>query len=233
MATTTTRYQDMTRDELYDLAQERDVDGRSDMDKAELVAALELTDAGPDALDLLVEQHRQVETLFEQFGELSDRPSQRKTDIVRDIITHLVRHAEIEEQIFYPAVREDIPDVVDDVDEGLEEHHAVELLLWELDHLGPEVERYDAKVKVLIEQVRHHVQEEEQELFPQVAEAMDESRRRRLGAAMEQAWEHAPERPHPLSPDTPPANVLISGPAAVVDRLVNLVRGTIKVLRRG
>ena len=232
MPTTTTRYDDMTREELYEIAQEREIEGRSDMDKDELAAALELTDVGPDALDLLVRQHRQVEELFQQFGELSSRPSQRKTDLVRDIITHLVRHAEIEEQMFYPAVKEDVPGVADDVDEDLEEHHAVELLLWELDHLGPEAERYDAKVEVLIEQVRHHVTEEEQELFPQVREAMDESRRRRLGAAMQKAWDHAPERPHPLSPDTPPANVLVSAPAALLDRLVNFVRGGVKLLRR-
>ena len=229
---TTATYDDMTRDELYEIAQERDIDGRSDMDKDELVAALRLTDLGPDALDLLVSQHREVEELFTRFEDLSSRPSQRKTDVVRDIITNLVRHAEIEEQIFYPAVQQEVADVADEIDEDLEEHHAVELLLWELDHLDGSADRYDAKVTVLIENVRHHIEEEEQELFPKVREAMGEQRRREIGAALVDAWDRAPERPHPLSPDTPPANVLMSTPAAVLDRAVNLVRGAWLLLRR-
>lgn len=233
MPTLSTRYESMTTDELYDLAQQHDVPGRSEMTKDELVHALRLREVGPDCLDLLVEQHREVEELFARFEELSDRPSQRKADVVREIITHLVRHAEIEEQIFYPAVAETLPDAASEVEEGLEEHHAAELLLWELDHLRPGAERYDAKVTVLIEQVRHHVEEEEQEVFPQVREALDEQRRREIGAALADAWALAPQRPHPLSPSTPPANVLAGLPAAALDRVVGLVRAGLRLVRRG
>ena len=229
---TTTRYEDMTREDLYELAQERDIDGRSDMTKDELVAALRRTDLGPDALELLASQHREIEELFSQFEGLSSRASQKKTDLVREIITNLVRHAEIEEQIFYPAVAENVPDAEDEVHEDLEEHHVVEVLLWELDHASAEDERYDAKVKVLIENVRHHVEEEEEELFPKVREAMDEETRHRLGGAMQDAWKVAAERPHPLSPDTPPGNVLMGIPAAIFDRVINLLRTGVKLVRR-
>lgn len=232
MPTDTASYRGMTREELYELAQERDIDGRSEMTKEELADALERTDLGPDAVELLVSQHRDIDELFQRFEDLSPRPSQKKDDLVRDIITNLVRHAEIEEQIFYPTVAAEVPDVEEAVQEDLEEHHVVEVLLWELDHMTSDGERFDAKVKVLIENVRHHVEEEEDELLPAVRDAMDEDARRRLGGAMERAWKGAAERPHPLSPDTPPGNVLAGIPAALFDRVVNVLRAVSKVVRR-
>ena len=232
MPTTTTNYQDMTSEELYELAQERDIDGRSEMNKDELVAALERSDLGPDAVDLLLSQHRDIEELFQRFEDLSDRPSRKKDDLVRDIITGLVRHAEIEEQLFYPAVARELPDLEEQVNEDLEEHHVVEVLLWELDHMTSESERFDAKVTVLIENVRHHIEEEEGELLPQVRDGLEEETRRQLGGAMQRAWSVAAERPHPLSPDTPPGNIMAGIPAAVLDRVVNLVRGIYKTIRR-
>ena len=230
--TTPSRYDDMSRQELYDLAQERDIDGRSEMSKEELAAALELDDLGPDAVALLRRQHDEFRAIFEEFESLSNRPSQKKTDLVRDLITKLVKHAEIEEQVFYPAVRTEIDGADDDVDEDLEEHHAAELLMSELDHMDSTGERYDAKVTVLIENVRHHLEEEEEELFPQVVEGMSEERRRELGGAMQRQWELAPTRPHPHSPDTPPANVLAGLPATVLDLAVGGFRYVRKLITR-
>lgn len=233
MATTTTdRYARMTREELYELAQQREVEGRSDMDKDALVAALALSDLGPDAVALLERQHQRFRELFEEFRGLSSRSSQKKDDLVRTIITELVKHAEIEEQAFYPAVRAEVDGVADAVDEDLEEHHAVELLLWELDHLRSDAERYDAKVTVLIENVEHHMEEEEEELFPAVREQMSEQRRRELGAVMERKWKVAPSRPHPLSPSTPPGNILMAVPAAILDLAMNMARFGLNAIRR-
>lgn len=234
MAITTrrTNYDEMTREELYELAQEHEIEGRSDMTKDQLAQALRKMDLGPDAVQLLIGQHRDIMELFERFEESSSRPSQKKDDLVRDMITNLVRHAEIEEQIFYPTVAAEMPDLEDDVQEDLEEHHVVEVLLWELDHMTSSDERFDAKVKVLIESVRHHVEEEERELLPRVQEELDDDTRRRLGGAMREAWGRAPERPHPLSPDTPPGNVLMAIPGAVIDRTVNTVRWVFKTVRR-
>ncbi len=226
------RYEDRSREELYELAQERDIDGRSQMDKDELASALALSDRGPDAVALLVSQHERFRSLFSEFRDLSSRPSQKKTDLVRTIITELVKHSEIEEQIFYPTVRREVPDVMDLIDEDLEEHHAAELLMWELDRLPSEADRYDAKVTVLIENVEHHMEEEEDELFPKVRDGLEESRRRDLGKAMEELWEVAPSRPHPLSPSTPPANALVALPAAALDLGVNLMRYVRKLISR-
>ncbi|MEX0834804.1 MAG: hemerythrin domain-containing protein, partial [Nitriliruptor sp.] len=175
-------YAKKTKAELEELARERDIDGRSQMTKDELVTALERDDTGPDALELLVDQHDRIKELFESLSSRATRPSKAKLDDVRELVSTLVKHAEIEELVFYPAVREALSD--DDlVDEGLEEHHAAELLMWELERLPADAPRYDAKVTVLKENVLHHIEEEETELFPKVEKTIGEDRRRELGAA--------------------------------------------------
>jgi hemerythrin superfamily protein len=134
--------------------------------------------------------------------------------VVDQIIAELSTHAAIEEQHFYPAVRAAAPDIEDDVLEGLEEHHVVKWTLSELENLAPTEERFDAKVTVLIESVRHHVEEEEGEMFPKVREAIGRKELRELGETLEKAKGIAPKRPHPKAPDTPEKGNLLAGPAA-------------------
>ena len=112
-----------------------------------------------DAIELLTEDHRTVEQLFEQFEKASD--SQKKEQIARQICTELKVHSLIEEEIFYPALRGKIED--DDLDEALVEHDGAKVLINEIEASGAEAEFFDAKVKVLQEQIEHHVKEEEQE----------------------------------------------------------------------
>jgi len=167
----------------------------------------------PDAIVLLKNDHKTVEKLFKQYEKLGDAAHKTKRKVVDDIITELSIHAAIEEQHFYPTVREQAPDIADDVLEGLEEHHIVKWTLSELEGLAPDAERFDAKVKVLIESVRHHVEEEETEMFPKVRAALGRKRLTELGDVMEKSKAISPKRPHPEAPDTPPGN-LVAGPAA-------------------
>ncbi|MDQ1374876.1 MAG: hypothetical protein QOJ09_2214 [Actinomycetota bacterium] len=90
-------------------------------------------------------------------------------------------------------------------------------ILSELDGMDPGNERFDAKVTVLKENVEHHVEEEEQDWFPKVREAMGRKALQELGAAMEKAKKTAPKRPHPRSPDTPPANIVVGAAAGLID----------------
>ena len=150
-----------------------------------------------DGITLLKSDHKEVEALFKTFEKLGDGAIEKKQQTVRKIIEALSVHAAIEEAVFYPAVRSEVPDTDDDILEAVEEHHIVKWVLAELDSLTPEDERYDAKVTVLIENVRHHVEEEESELFPEVRSALGRKRLAEIGAELEDAKKSAPTKPLP------------------------------------
>jgi hemerythrin superfamily protein len=160
-----------------------------------------------DAITLLKNDHKTVERLFKQFEKTKESPPKARKKLVDQMIKELSVHAAIEEQVFYPAVREDVPDTEDTVLEGLEEHHIVKWTLSELKDMDPEHERFEPKVTVLMESVRHHVEEEESELFPEVRKALGRKRLGQIGESLELARKRAPTKPRPKAPDTPPGNV--------------------------
>jgi hemerythrin superfamily protein len=174
-----------------------------------------------NAITLLRADHKTVKALFKQFEQLGENAKSEKKRIVERIIKELAVHAAIEEQVLYPAARKAVPDGEENVLEALEEHHIVKWTLSELEKMSPDAERFDAKVSVLIENVRHHIEEEEGELFPKIREALGRKDLEALGASLEAAKKTAPTHPHPRAPDTPPGN-LVAGPgAALVDRVAD------------
>ncbi len=170
-----------------------------------------------DAITLLREDHTTVRDLFQKFEKAGDRAYKTKRRLVDRIIEELAVHSAIEEQLFYPAVREAVEGAQEDVLESLEEHHVVKWTLSELEKMDPEDERFDAKVAVLIESVRHHMEEEEGEMFPKVRAAVSRRRLADLGELMDRAKLAAPKRPHPRSPDEPPWNIVAGPVAAALD----------------
>jgi hemerythrin superfamily protein len=123
-----------------------------------------------DALKLLAQDHREVEALFEQFEKAKD--DDKKEQIARQICTELKVHAMIEEEIFYPALEGKIDE--DDLKEAYVEHDSAKVLINDIEAGSPESEYYDAKVKVLQEEIEHHVKEEEKQhgnLFQQARAA--------------------------------------------------------------
>ena len=114
--------------------------------------------------DMLREDHKKVKGLFEEFEQAEDTKAKQK--IVETALTELEVHSKLEEELIYPAIREEI-DNDGLMDEALEEHHVVHGLLEELKKMKPNDERYDAKFTVLAENVRHHIKEEESEMLPQ------------------------------------------------------------------
>jgi len=168
-----------------------------------------------DAITLLREDHRKVEKLFKEFEKAGPRAGKTKAKLVDKIIEELSVHAAIEEQIFYPAVQNADKDMVL---ESLEEHHIVKWVLSELQGLTPKDERFDAKVTVLIENVRHHVKEEQDELFPEVRALLTRKQLVDLGEALAEVKKVAPTRPHPRVPDEPPLNIVAGAMAGVLDK---------------
>ena len=106
-------------------------------------------------------------------------------DVAAKILMELAVHTEIEEQIFYPAIREADEELGKEVAEGIEEHHAVKVLAAEAEALRPDDEEWEAKLTVIIELVEHHAEEEEQEMFPAVKKVFDANALAQLGQQME------------------------------------------------
>lgn len=120
-----------------------------------------------DAISLLIQDHKDVKKLFEEYKGLRDRSKFKKKEIADDICQALTVHTQIEEEIFYPAVRSAIKDDAV-MDEALAEHAAAKDLIAQIEAIDPGDDLYDAKIKVLSEQITRHVEEEEDEMFPLV-----------------------------------------------------------------
>jgi hemerythrin superfamily protein len=134
----------------------------------------------PDAIALLKADHRTVEELFEKFEGAKGDGAKEK--IARQICLELTVHAQIEEEIFYPACRDALQDNDDLLDEATVEHASAKDLIAQLQSSSADDDMYDAKVKVLGEYIDHHVKEEQNELFPKVRPKID---RRELGEQMQ------------------------------------------------
>jgi hemerythrin superfamily protein len=119
------------------------------------------------ATDLLREDHATVRDLFDQYEEVGDSGDAEKIRVFEKIRKAITVHAEIEEEIFYPAIAQiDDEKAQDIVAEAREEHKVVRTLIDEIADLEPDDEQFDAKMKVLMENVLHHAKEEEKEMFP-------------------------------------------------------------------
>jgi len=130
------------------------------------------SDTGTNAVEILKQDHDEVEKLFDQYEDAKDENNaELKAEIVAAVCKALTIHAQIEEELFYPAMRRQEEDASDLVDEAAVEHQTLKNLVAELLVAAPGDDLYDAKVKVLSEYVKHHVKEEEGEMFPMARKA--------------------------------------------------------------
>ena len=148
-----------------------------------------------DAIVVLKADHKEIRGLFRKFQAAGDKAVKQKGTIVGQIITLLTVHTYIENEVMYPEVCALLPDLKEDVLESYEEHHVADVLCTELAGMPAGAERFDAKATVLIENVTHHIEEEEQDWFPKVRAGLGRKQLQELGAKLEKARANAPTTP--------------------------------------
>lgn len=137
-----------------------------------------------NALELLKEDHDRVDKLFQKVEATEEG---EHMPLFEKIMTELEVHTHIEETIFYPKIKEDGDEELQKmVAEGVEEHRQAKMFLRELDALKTEGEKFEAKLKVLMEDIKHHVQEEEGQMFPMIREQFEEFTLQELGGQLEE-----------------------------------------------
>jgi hemerythrin superfamily protein len=148
-----------------------------------------------DAIVLLKNDHKEIRKVFRDFQKAGENADATKGRLVKKMIELLTVHTYIENEVMYPRVRELMPEVEEDVLESYEEHHVADVLVMELSMMKPSDERFTAKTTVLIENVDHHIDEEEKEWFPKVREGLSRKVLQELGADMLDAKKRAPKKP--------------------------------------
>src|SRR5690242_13619910 len=137
-----------------------------------------------DAIVMLRNDHQEIRRQFKRFQQTGDDATAAKGKVVDKIIELLTVHTYLENEVMYPEVRRLLPALEDDILESYGQNHVAELLVAEIAGLEPDAERFDAKVTVLIENVTHHMDEEEQDWFPKVRAGLGRKQLQELGARM-------------------------------------------------
>jgi hemerythrin superfamily protein len=183
---------------------------------------MEHSETSTDPIELLRADHREVARLFHQFESAGNADSARVA--AEEIVRAMSIHAAIEEQVLYPDIARTLPGGETLADHSLDEHEAVEELLASVDGLDPMDRDVRMTFRRLEAMVQRHVAGEEGTIFPAMRSKVPPERLRQMGLAIAGAKRIAPTRPHPASPDKPPANVIIGMAASVIDRVRDAAR---------
>lgn len=165
---------------------------------------------------MLKADHQEVEKQFRAFEGTTGKATWER--VAKAVVRDLSIHASIEEQIFYPAVTREVPDLAEIMLRSLESHNVVEWLCSAIESTSADDDRFGPRMTVLIDNVRLHVEEEEDDIFPEVRQALGRKRLTDLGELLAKAKAAAPTHPHPRLPDTPPANAMAGVVAGAYDK---------------
>ncbi|MPY57568.1 hemerythrin domain-containing protein [Streptomyces spongiae] len=179
---------------------------------------------GGNVIDELVTDHREVEEFFGRIEGLPPGDKDRK--VVADQVTiELVRHSVAEEAYLYPAVREHVANGDALADKEIDDHSKAEQIMKDLEGCDADDPEFDRLIGMLMSEIRSHISDEEENLFPLLLAACPADTLDTLGDKVRQTKKLAPTRPHPAAPDKPPANKLLAPGAGLVDRLRDMLTG--------
>ncbi|TNH30048.1 hemerythrin domain-containing protein [Micromonospora orduensis] len=177
-----------------------------------------------DVVDILVADHREVESLFVELESRQGTPDYRR-QIADVVIAELVRHAVAEEAYVYPTARKVLPDGDQIAEHEIAEHSDAERTMKDLESVDPSDSRFDELLAHLTGTIRHHVRDEENDLFPRLRAAAAREELVELAAKVTAFKKVAPTRPHPGAPDHPPANKLLAPGTGMIDRMRDALSG--------
>lgn len=182
-----------------------------------------MTDQQPgNIIDDIIDDHREFEQLFAQIKSGDPRT---RSEVVEHVIAEIVRHAIAEEQYIYPVAREVLPNGDELVEHEIAEHSEAEEVMKEIEKTDTNDPKYGELVEEFIADIRHHIEDEESKLLPQLRDACPRERLQELSETFQRAKNLAPTRPHPLAPDRPPANRILGPGAGLVDRVRDALSG--------
>lgn len=186
-----------------------------------------MADQQRDVIDVLEHDHREVEQMFAELeslrGAATEEARARRKEVTEQVTIELVRHSVAEEVLVYPEVDRKVS--AEEADHAREEHAEAEKTLQRLEKLDADDPAFDDELATLMAEIRHHIEDEEGEMFAHMRQVIDTEELRKLGARVEAFKKVAPTRPHPSVPNTPLPR-LAAGPAAsLFDRMRDLATG--------
>jgi hemerythrin-like domain-containing protein len=174
-----------------------------------------------DVVDLLLEQHDEIKSLFSQ---VETAQGAAKRELFEDLVRLLAVHESAEEEVVHPTARRKLDDGEQVVDERLEEEDEAKHALAELYDMGVDHSEFNGKLSTLAQAVTQHAMREESEEFLRLRQTLEPDQLRRMAGALRAAEATAPTRPHPRAGESAAANILAGPPLAIFDRVRDAVR---------
>jgi hemerythrin-like domain-containing protein len=186
-----------------------------------------MADQQRDVIEVLEHDHREVEEMFSELetlrGASADDAMSRRKALADQVTIELVRHSVAEEVVVYPQVEDKVS--TEEAEHAREEHAEAEETLHRLEKLDADSPAFDDELATLMAEIRHHIQDEEGQMFAHMRQVIDADELRKLGARVEAFKKVAPTRPHPNVPNEPLPRMAAGPAASLFDRMRDLATG--------
>jgi hemerythrin-like domain-containing protein len=186
-----------------------------------------VTEKQRDVIEVLEQDHREVERMFAELeslrGASSEESKSRRKELTEQVTIELVRHSVAEEILVYPEVEDQVSS--EEAEHAREEHAEAEETMQRLEKLDADDPAFDDELATLMEEIRHHIEDEESEMFAHMRQVLDADLLRRLGGGVESFKKVAPTRPHPRVPNEALPRMAAGPAASLFDRMRDLATG--------